>query len=545
MAIKTPILAIVGRPNVGKSTLFNRVLGEKRAVVEDYPGVTRDRNYAYVDKYEITFLLVDTGGFEDVPSDDIQTQVVEQAKTAIEEADIVLVIFDGIAGFQPGDEDIVTLLRRYKKPVIYIVNKVDGKEHSAITADFYQLGISDLIPLSALHGRGISDAIARALSELPNYNALVASAVTARQKEKMAAEIEMARNAAYMAEIESEIAKEDGYEPVIEQEREKLVYPDEEFFAPVFFDNDNDQVFREYEKEFAVRQPVKLENTGNLALKLEDQLPEIDVAPLELVKLAIIGRPNVGKSTLLNTLCGEKRALTSPIAGTTRDPLDVTITRDGLKFRIVDTAGLRKQGRISDRVERLSTMRSIHAISDCDVALVLIDAERGPSEQDAKIIGLAHDHGKGILLVVNKWDLLEKDYKSVKKFETQIRDTFKFAPYAPIVFISALTGRRCPKVIEAARFVAEQRTMRISTSNLNRILQKAFKKNQPAFYRGREVKLYFSAQVAVAPPRIALFLNFPKEIHFSYLRYLKNAIREEFKFIGTDIKLSLRKKNAT
>lgn len=547
MALKTPIIAIVGRPNVGKSTLFNRVLGEKRAVVEDIPGVTRDRNYAYIEKYAIDCMIVDTGGFDKLSErDNIQQQVVDQALAAVEEADIILAVFDGQDGLHPGDEEVVSILRRYDKPTIYLVNKVDGIELSGVTAEFYQLGISEIEHASALHGRGVNDIIKLCLKTLPNYKALVDSAKAKREKEKLAAQIEIERNRKYIEEVaeliknEEAIAKGAEDKPKEDSKEEEKV-EEEQFFAPVFFEGDD---AKKYEKEFSVKKPVKAH--GNLALKEEQEpLPEIDYNDLTNIRIAIVGKPNVGKSTLLNTLTGEKRALTSPEAGTTRDPLDVLITREGIDYRIVDTAGLRKQGRISERIEKLSAMRSIRAISECDVALIVMDAEQGPTEQDAKIIGLAHDQGKGIVLVVNKWDKITKNHKSVKEFEQKLRDTFKFATYAPIVYISALSGKRCPKVITTANMVANQRNMRIPTSRLNRTLQKAFRRKSPAFYRGREVKLYFAAQVSTSPPRLALFLNFPKEIHFSYLRYLKNNVRREFGFIGTDVKFSLRKKNQT
>ena len=550
MALKTPIIAIVGRPNVGKSTLFNRILGEKKAVVEDIAGVTRDRNYAYVEKYEVDFMIVDTGGFDRLSDrDEIQQQVVEQAMAAVEEADIILAVFDGLDGLHPADEEVVGILRRYEKPIIYLVNKVDGDELSAITAEFYQLGISDIQNASALHGHGVNRIVKHCLKTLPNYKALVSSAKSKREKEKLAAEIEIERNKKYIEEVEELIKNE---EEIIEEDssEKKEEVEEEQFFAPVFFEGGdaNDSVVensvRQYEKDFSVKKPIK--TAGNLALQQEQEpLPEIDYNDLKSIRIAIVGKPNVGKSTLLNTLTGEKRALTSPIAGTTRDPLDVLLTRDGVDYRIVDTAGLRKKGRISDRIEKYSAMRSIRVISESDVALVLIDAEVGPTEQDAKIIGIAHDQGKGLVLIVNKWDKIKKTHRSAKDFEQNLRDTFKFVTYAPIIYISALSGKRCPKVIETANMVANQRNMRIPTSRLNRTLQKAFRRNSPAFYRGREVKLYFAAQVSTSPPRLALFLNFPKEIHFSYLRYLKNNVRREFGFIGTDVKFSLRKKNQT
>ncbi|MCL4145657.1 UNVERIFIED_CONTAM: hypothetical protein GTU68_016368 [Idotea baltica] len=439
MALRTPIIAILGRPNVGKSSLFNRIYGRQKAIVEDQPGVTRDRNYAKVDRYEFPFYLVDTGGFDIEGKEDLSDEIRIQARLAAEEADHVLVVFDASQGVQAADSEIIDLLRSSNTPRTYLANKCDGVEQDGLVADFYSLGVDEVVPISALHRRGVKELVPRMLEGLPNYTAL---------------------------------------------------------------------------------------KTGSL-----DQ-----------IRLAIIGRPNVGKSTLVNTLLGERRAITSDIAGTTRDSLDLELTRDGQDYVIVDTAGLRKKARISEEVERFSTLRSLRAINESDVSVILLDATQGPTEQDAKIVGLAHDAGRGIVLVVNKWDAIEKDHKSVKKFKDQVRQTFKFTPYAPIIFASALSGKRCPKIVEVAKQVAEARIRKIPTAALNETLTKAMRRRTPPVVRGRILKLFYASQVEIAPPRVLLFFNYPQSVHFSYLRFLKNAIREDFDFPGCDIKLVCRKR---
>jgi len=310
-------------------------------------------------------------------------------------------------------------------------------------------------------------------------------------------------------------------------------------FAPVFIPEDDDTA-QAYDRQH------KLRNMPATKKRLEDEHEaEPDAySQIETIRIAIVGRPNVGKSTFLNKVLGEDRAITSSVAGTTRDSLDVTITRNGQEFCLIDTAGIRKKARITDRIEKFSVFRSLQALSSCDVTLLVLDATTGPVEQDAKVLGIAHEEGKGVVIAINKWDLIEKDHKSVTKFKEQIRDVFKFTPYAPILFISAKTGQRCPKVLDVVKTVAEERAKRVPTGRLNRILKRSFIKHVPPVYRGRPVKLYYGAQIMTAPPRFALFFNYPKALHFSYLRYLKNSIRDEFGFDGTDIKLSLRRRES-
>jgi len=539
VALKTPVIAIVGRPNVGKSTLFNRIYGEKKAVVEDIAGVTRDRNYAYVEgRYEFPFILVDTGGFESRPEDKMLEYVCAQTRAAIEEADVVLALFDSHAGLHPGDREIVSLMRQYDKPVLFVANKCDGKEQAVAVSEFYELGLGSIEDLSALHGRGVKNTMKLALCLLPNYESLVLSEKDRKIKEEQISEEAMARHTEFIASVAKaesevqEVIESSSYEHLDAPEEKE----EEQEFAPVFIPGDSDMSEREYTKGFSLKKPDPSKSKKDDTDEKLESLPAVVYPDLDSLSIAIVGRPNAGKSTLLNTLLGEKRAITSDEAGTTRDSLDVVIQRDGVQYKLIDTAGLRKKAKVNDIVERFSTLRSIKAISECDVALVLIDAERGPSEQDAKIIGLAHENGKGIVLVINKWDAVQKTHRSVKEYQQKMREEFKFIPYAPCVFISALSGKRCPKVIETAKRVAEERGKRITTSHLNRVLQKAMKKKSPAVSRGKAVKLFFAAQVSEGPPRLALYFNYPKEVHFSYVRYLKNSLRRQSGFEGTDIK---------
>jgi GTP-binding protein len=547
MAPKIPVIAIVGRPNVGKSTFFNRVYGEQKAIVEDQPGVTRDRNYALVERFDVPFLLVDTGGFETDPEDEIGRQVVAQTVLAAEEADIVIAMFDGSTGCQEADRDVVELLRPYNKPVLYVVNKCDGQEQALRTADFYQLGVSELHDVSALNGRRVTVLMEQILKSLPNYTALLSSANARREREA-----EAEREAGHIAE---QYVVEDDEFPDIVAEDELIEHDDPEGdfepeFAPVFVPGESDQTEVEYERTHRL---LPLDQSESRAEEQEDeQLWPEDAdarhapgtpAHIECIRVALVGRPNVGKSTLLNTLTGEQRAITSPIAGTTRDALDLKMRRDGQDYLIVDTAGLRKKARVEDEtVERYSTLRSISAMSESDVAVIVIDGTAGPTEQDTKIMGLAHEQGLGIVIAVNKWDLVTKSHKTVHKFEENIRQAFKFAPYAEVVYVSALSGRRCPRIIEAVKAAAYSRMHRVPTAELNALLQKALRRSPPPPYRGRVIKMFYGVQVDVGPPRFALFFNYPRGLHFSFLRFIKNSIREKFEFSGTDIKLHIKKK---
>lgn len=547
MSTRSPFIAIVGLPNVGKSTLFNRIVGEQKAVVEDFAGVTRDRNYCLVDRFSIPFMLIDTGGFDAGQNDPLQRLVYEQTMLAMEEADVIFVVFDGDAGVRPGDEEIVALLRRSAKQVYYLVNKVDGIEQEMKAADFYSLGLEELITVSALRGNAVPAFVERALQSLPNYPVLKQSwedrkEAAAREKAEMQFELEEAARR-YITDEEDE---EDESGAALEKDAGPA---EDHEFPPVFVpDTDEYAAVREYEQRFRVRPLEDVADEDDLE---EERATESEVAaeaaPAEetqpIIRIAIIGRPNVGKSTLLNTLVGSERAITSDISGTTRDSIDTLLRRDGQDYIITDTAGLRRQGRVANQVEEYSALRALRALSDCDVAVVVLDGIEGPTAQDAKIVGLAHEAGRGVILAVNKWDVVTKDHRTVQSFKTRIGEMFKFAPYAPILFISAKTGRRCAHIVAAARQIAIDRRRRIGTGELNRILSSAVKRAPLPLYRGRPLKLYFGAQVGVAPPRFALFFNHPRGVHFSTVRYLKNAIRENFGFVGSDIKLLVRKRS--
>lgn len=543
MSKKIPVIAIVGRPNVGKSTLFNRILGEQRAIVEDMPGVTRDRNYALVERFAIPFMVVDTGGID--PSEDVLAKYIkEQAMIAADEADLVLCMFDANMGVHPDDHDVVGLLRKMKKRAVFIANKCDGREQSAKALDFYNLGIDEILDISALHGHGVTPMIAEVLRSLPDYEALETSENSRREHAQK--QIDLAE-AAFVDDydVEEEEEPEDEYDDgdVAPKELPPEAWA-EPIFAPVFMPDDSEEGADNYEKTYGVRE-ISARSTSpqtddsDLGDDEDEESSEPDITD---IRLALIGRPNVGKSTLLNTLTGERRAITSPLAGTTRDSIDITITREGKRFTIVDTAGVRKQGRVEGNLERAMVLRSLRVLSDCDVAVIVFDAQEGPLEQDVKLAGLAHEQGRGLVFVINKWDLVEKDHRTVKEFRDKMREALKFAPYAPIVFISALSGRRCPRVLSEALRVARERLRRIPTNKLNKVLKRGMSRHQAPVYRGRPVRLYYATQVDVAPPRFALFFNYPKAVHFSYLRYLKNELRSEFGFDGTDLKLMTKKR---
>jgi GTP-binding protein len=446
MARKIPAVAIVGRTNVGKSTLFNAIAGRRVAVVEDSPGVTRDRNYLVIGRHGFPFTLIDTGGLIGEEESGLTEAVRLQAEIAMKEADLILAVFDGIAGPQPHDADVVDTLRRAGKPIIAVVNKCEKPATAEFAAEFYALGLDDLVFVSAAHRIGIQQLIASI--------------------------------------------------------REQLVIRDDDLFEE--------------------REPLK-----------------------EAIRVAILGKPNVGKSTFVNTLVGEARVVASPLPGTTRDNIDITVKREGHTFVVVDTAGLRKKNKVdSQSAERYGNLRSLKALVQCDVAVLMLDATAGlPTEQDARIAGLVHERGKALIIVVNKWDAIEKDHTTVKAYTDMVHEVFKFARYAPIIFTSALTGRRCPSVLDAVLEVHTAANTRIPTSDLNRLLDHAFTSKPPPVYRGHPVKLFFAVQVSVAPPTIVLFLNFPKRINYGYERYLRNQIREVYPFPGNDIKFQLKKRS--
>lgn len=432
-----PIVAIVGRPNVGKSTLFNRIARQRIAIVEGEPGVTRDRIYTDVEWLNRQFTLIDTGGI-DASKDIITRQVREQAEIAIEQADVIVFVVDGRAGLLGGDEEVAELLRKTDKQVVLCVNKVEDFTTSLeMAAEFYALGLGEPITISAEHGRGVGDLL--------------------------------------------------------------------------------DQVF--------------------------SMLPEVEVAEDDdIIKIAIVGRPNVGKSSLVNQFAGKQRVIVTDIPGTTRDAIDTYFTYKDQTYLLIDTAGMRRKGRVEAHIERYSVIRTLRAIDRCDVAFIMLDAVEGLTEQDKKIAGYVHENGKGSILVINKWDLVEKGTNTMRDFEINLRANLQFLSYAPIVFISALTGRRVHQLLEIAEQVVEQRNLRISTGRLNEIIQDAVAINQPPSDKGVRLKIYYATQAQVNPPVFLVYVNNKELMHFSYERYLENRLRTEFGFVGTPIILSVKER---
>ncbi len=434
-----PIVAIVGRPNVGKSTLFNALAGENISIVKDTPGVTRDRIYADVEWLNYTFTLIDTGGIEPDSRDIILSQMREQAQIAIDTADVIIFIVDVKQGLVDSDSKVADMLRRSRKPVVLVVNKADHYEKTLPDVyEFYNLGIGDPVPISAVSKQGLGDML-------------------------------------------DEVVKH---------------FPDDEMEAE------------------------------------EDDRPRI----------AVVGKPNVGKSSIINKLLGENRVIVSNIAGTTRDAIDTAITWNGREYVFIDTAGLRRKSKIKEELERYSIIRTVTAVERADVVAVVIDAVEGVTEQDAKIAGIAHDRGKGILVVVNKWDAIEKDDKTIYKYTNKVRETLSFMPYAEIMFVSAETGQRLPKLFEKIDMIIENQAMRVATGVLNEILSEAVALQQPPSDKGRRLKLYYITQVAVKPPTFVIFVNDKELMHFSYTRYLENKIRDTFGFRGTSLKFIIRER---
>ncbi len=434
-----PVVAVVGRPNVGKSTLFNVLAGERIAIVKDTPGVTRDRIYADVSWLDQNFTLIDTGGIEPDSKDIILSQMREQAQIAIDTADVILFLTDVRQGLVDADDKVADMLRRSQKPVILVVNKVDDFEKFMPDVyEFYNLGIGEPFPVSAASKLGIGDMLDEMIKYFP--------------KEKMEEE--------------------------------------------------------------------------------EDTRP----------KIAIIGKPNVGKSSLVNRLLGENRVIVSDIAGTTRDAVDTVISYHGEEYIFIDTAGLRRKSKVKEDLERYSIIRAVTAVERADVTLLIIDATEGVTEQDAKIAGIAHDRGKGIVIVVNKWDAIEKDDKTMTKHTERIRQILSFMPYAEIMFISAKTGQRTGKIFEMIQIVMENNSMRIATGVLNEIVTEAVAMQQPPSDKGKRLKIFYSTQVAVKPPTFVIFVNDKKLMHFSYVRYLENRILDAFGFRGTSLKFIIRER---
>ncbi len=434
-----PIVAIVGRPNVGKSTLFNALAGRNIAIVKDTPGVTRDRIYADVSWLDMDFTLIDTGGIEPDSSDVILSQMRAQAQIAIDTADVIIFITDVRQGLVDADDKVADMLRRSHKPIVLVVNKVDNMaKYLPDVYEFYNLGLGDPIPISAANKLGFGDML--------------------------------------------------------------------------------DDVTRHFDRSYLEEE--------------EDERPRI----------AIIGKPNVGKSSMINALLGENRVLVSDIPGTTRDAIDTIIEYDGKEYVFIDTAGLRRKSRIKEELERYSIVRAVAAVEKADVVIVVISAEEGITEQDAKIAGIAHERGKGIIIAVNKWDAIEKDDKTIYRFSDKVRQVLSFMPYARLLFVSAKTGQRMEKLFELIDVVVENHSRRIQTGVLNEIITEATALNQPPSDKGKRLKIFYTTQVAVKPPTFVVFVNDKELMHFSYLRYLENKIREAFGFEGTPLKFFVRER---
>ncbi len=434
-----PIVAIVGRPNVGKSTLFNALAGENISIVKDTPGVTRDRIYADVTWLNYNFTLIDTGGIEPDSGDIILSQMREQAQIAIDTADVIIFLVDVRQGLQDADSKVADMLRRSKKPVVLVVNKVDSfQKYMADVYEFYNLGIGDPVPVSASSRLGIGD---------------------------------------MLDEVSSHFSEESEGEE-------------------------------------------------------EDERP----------KVAIVGKPNVGKSSIINKLVGENRVIVSDIAGTTRDAIDTNIRFQGREYVFIDTAGLRRKNKIKEELERYSIIRTVTAVERADVVVVVIDATEGVTEQDAKIAGIAHDRGKGMIVAVNKWDAIEKNDKTIYEFSRKVREVLSFMPYAEILFISAETGQRLGRLFETIDMVIENQTLRIQTGVLNEIIMEATAMQQPPSDKGKRLKIFYVTQVAVKPPTFVIFVNDKELMHFSYTRYLENRIRDTFGFKGTSLKFIIRER---
>ncbi|MDR5657914.1 ribosome biogenesis GTPase Der [Serpentinicella sp. ANB-PHB4] len=434
-----PIVAVVGRPNVGKSTFFNKIAGRRISIVEDKPGVTRDRIYTEVEWLNYSFTMIDTGGIEPDSEAIIPSQMRRQAELAIETADVIVFMLDGREGLTASDRDIGDMLRKSNKPVVLSINKVDTKEKSEHFYDFYELGLGEPNEISASLGLGIGDLL--------------------------------------------------------------------------------DEIVRHFSS--------------------------IDIIEYdeEVMKVAVIGKPNVGKSSIINRILGEDRVIVSDIAGTTRDAIDTPFSDGDDHYVLIDTAGIRRKSKVTENIERYSVIRSIAAVERADVCLLVIDATEGVTEQDKKIAGFSHENGKGLVIVVNKWDLIEKDTHSMNKFTKLIRDELSYCMYAPILYISALTGQRTNQLLEKIKYVANQNAMRLQTGTLNEVIGEATLLNQPPSDKGRPLKIYYGTQAAVKPPTFVLFINDKELMHFSYERYLENRIREYFNFEGTPIRFIYREKS--
>ena len=502
-----PVVAFVGRPNVGKSTLFNRVVGDARAaIVEDRARTTRDRLYGDAEWNGRRFVVVDTGGLEIAPGDPIEEQVQLQARLAINEADVIVFLVDAVTGPTPGDTDAAELLRRTTKPVLVAANKADNQKRELDAAEFYEFGWEDTFAISASHGRGVADLLDAVVWAMPpETDAEIARKAREDEAEAFAREMARARPTPIIAgdDADDETADVDG-------------------------DAGDDAG----DPDAGTAEDVAARWDAAMAAD-SDEPPAI----------AFVGRPNVGKSSLLNSLLGDARMIVSDIPGTTRDAIDTTIPWGRSEVVLIDTAGIKRRGRVASGpvAEKYSTMRALKAISRADVAVLVLDAHDGLTAQDAHVAGYVIEEGKGLVIAVNKWDIVEdKTHKSFDELVETLRRELKFIDYAPIVSISAMTGQRVTKVLELAVDVWGERRKRISTGELNRLLAAATERTPPAVVHGRRAKIRYATQVGVAPPTFVFFTTDPESIHFSYRRYLENRLRDAYDFAGTPIRLVFR-----
>lgn len=439
-----PLVALLGRPNVGKSTLFNRITRSKQALVDDFPGVTRDRHYAGAEWNDTAFTVIDTGGFLSTDDDYFASQIKDQLTQAANEADVLVFILDGRAGLSPYDMELADFLRRMSKPVFYVINKIEShQQHTGLT-EFFQLGIDRFYEISAEHGTGVGDFLDDLVESFP--------------------------------EVESEESPEES------------------------LDNSN-------------------------------------------IRIAIVGRPNVGKSSLANRLFGEKRLVVDEKAGTTRDAIELEIEHKGRKFVLVDTAGIRRKGKVTQKIEKFSILKSLQSLDTCDVALILIDSDEGITDQDITVAGYAEERGCGALFILNKWDLLTEERKNIKAYMEDLRSKSKFLSFAPAITVSALTGQRCHKILDEVAGIYEEYRHRINTGLLNRIIEDAVNRTEPSLYQGKRLKFFYSTQVSVKPPTFVCFVNYPDGVHFSYKRYLVNQLREMIPLHKTPVRLYFREKS--
>lgn len=431
-----PVVAIVGRPNVGKSTLFNKIIGQRKAIVNDTEGLTRDRNYNRASFMEKDFILIDTGGFEPVSKDNILIHVKEQAQLAIEESDVIIFLCDGKTGITNEDVEIFNFLRKTEKPIVVSINKIDDSKHKDRIYDFYELGADQLLTISAEHSIGITDLLETVYDFLPDYK--------------------------------------------------EIKYPE------------------------------------------------------TYIKISVVGRPNVGKSSLINKIINEERVLVNGSPGTTRDSIDTYFKRGDKEFLFIDTAGIRRKGSVTNVLEKYCVIMALKSIERSDIALILIDAIDGITVQDTKIAGYAYEAGRACIIVINKWDMVEKDSKTTGAYTKEIRNKLKYLSFAPVIFVSAKTGQRINKLLSLIEEIFKEYNKKLSTNKLNRFIKKVLEKRPPSFYRGKAIKFYYSTQIKSRPPTFLIFVNYSKGVHFSYLRYIENAFRKEFSFFGSPLRILLR-----